>query len=99
MDLSTAANVAQVAEVLVIPAVAWLVYQARKWVKREIISLLRNDDTPVAVYAHNAQNAADAAKTAAEKTDGKVDRVADKVDRVHDLLAEHIMDRGAHGSS
>lgn len=34
-----------------------VIWAARKWAQDEIVSLLKNDDTPIAVYAHQTRDA------------------------------------------
>lgn len=70
----------------------------RKWIQTEVISLLKNDDTPVAVYAHQAQDAAEAARAEATALHEDVKEMRVDIQVIHEdiretnkLLMQHIM--------
>ena len=71
----------------------------RKWIQTEVISLLKNDNTPVAVYAHEAREAAREAKNEASSLHEDVKELRDDVKSIHEdvretnkLLMHHIME-------
>ena len=70
----------------------------RKWMQTEVISLLKNDDTPVAVYAHEAREAAKEANKSLGDMHEDVKELRADVKTIHEdvretnkLLMQHIM--------
>jgi len=75
----------------------------QRWILKEVVSLLKNDDTPVAVYAHQsreeakaAKEEAIAAKTAAAELKQDVRETHEDVRQIRDLLVQHITDSDLH---
>lgn len=80
--LTTAAEIASICSVTVLPAGALLAWVARRWIDREIVSKLSNDDTPVAKYAHDAR---DYSRQSWEA-----------VLELQKVVLDHVTDRDAH---
>jgi hypothetical protein len=55
-SLASAAEIASICSVTVLPFGALLAWAAKHWIDKEIVSKLSNDDTPVAKYAHDARD-------------------------------------------
>jgi len=75
----------------------------QRWILKEVVSLLKNDDTPVAVYAHQSREEAKAARKEAEAVKEAASALRQDVAETHtdvrqirDLLIQHISDREIH---
>ena len=80
--LSVTAEIAGICGGLLLPLSALVIWVARNWVHREIVSKLSNDDTPVAKYAHDARDYSKQALDVALRT--------------HDLVAGHVNNTDIH---
>jgi hypothetical protein len=72
-----------------IPLAAVGVYLARRWIDDRIVSKLTNGDTPVAKYAHDARDNAEAARDFAEKA-------YNTALSTNALIVAHITNRDIH---
>lgn len=82
-----------------IPLLGALLWLLRRWIRVEVVSCLRNDDTPVAVYAHQARDAAEHAGNKAEHAGKVAEHAVERVEAVWDTLQELHQDlRGMNGA-